>query len=247
MIVEILIVFAIIFAGSFVQGISGFGFGILAMSFMPFFFTVKDSTLLVVALAVLLSFSISVQLRRHIQWRSIGVILLFAVIGRSAGYYILHNFGEMPILRVILGIFLLAVVVYLLVSPKPNADRTKIPMLVPIMMGFFGGIVGGVFGVGGPFFVYFFLMAFPADKYAYTANLQIVFFLTSMQTVFLHSVSGDYTLNILLFILVGVVAVLTGSRIGVHFLQHVSTQQVKKLAAVVVAIAAVNLIIFGGG
>ena len=246
MIFEILIVFAIIFAGSFVQGISGFGFGILAMSFMPFFFSVKDSTLLVVALAMMLSFSITIQLKKHIEWRSVFLILTFALIGRGFGFLVLYHFGELPVLRVVLGVFLLGVVVYLLVSPKPDPDRKRIPVWIPVVMGLAGGFVGGVFAVGGPFFVFYFLMAFPDNRYAYTANLQVVFLLTSFTTVSLHGFSGDYTLTILLFILVGFIAVMAGSRLGVHLLNKVSNEQVKKLAALVVAVAAVNLILFGG-
>ncbi|ADH98517.1 sulfite exporter TauE/SafE family protein [Salisediminibacterium selenitireducens] len=242
---DLVIVFAIIMIGSFVQGISGFGFGILAMSFMPFFFTVKDSTLLVVALATILSFSITMQLKKHIEWRSVFLILSFALVGRGFGFLVLHNFGELPVLRVVLGVFLLGVVVYLLVSPKPDPDRKRIPVWIPVLMGLAGGFVGGVFAVGGPFFVFFFLMAFPNNRYAYTANLQVVFFLNSITTVSLHGFSGDYTLNILLFILVGFIAVMAGSRLGVHFLNKVSNEQVKKLAALVVAVAAINLILFG--
>lgn len=245
MLIELAIIFLILLFGSFVQGVSGFGFGLIAMSFLPFFFTVKESTLLVVSLALVLSASIALQLFKHIQWRSLFVILSAAIVGRFGGFYILHHFGEMDILKVFLGVFLILVVIYLFTS-KPPKPETKInETWLPILLGLAGGLIGGVFAVGGPFFVFYFLLLFHNNKYTYSANLQVSFVTTALITVVLHGTSGDFSVEFLTYFLVGLVSVLIGSRLGVYFFAKLSQNNIKKIAGVVVAVAALNLIFFG--
>ncbi|WP_416147359.1 sulfite exporter TauE/SafE family protein [Salipaludibacillus sp. HK11] len=245
MLIELLILVSIFFIGSFIQGVSGFGFGLIAMSFLPLLFTVKESTLLVVALAFVLSVSIAVQMFRHIQWKAIIILLSAALLGRICAFFILDQHGDNDILKVLLGIFLIAVVVYFFKSKRPDVNRVTNRTWLPALLGLGGGLVGGVFAVGGPFFVFYMLLIFSNDKYAYSANLQVSFVMTSLTTILLHGINGDFNVDFFVYFLVGVISVLVGSRIGVLFFKRISQENIKKLAAVVVAVAAINLILFG--
>jgi uncharacterized membrane protein YfcA len=243
MILELAIIFLILLFGSFIQGVSGFGFGLIAMGFLPLMFTVKESTLLVVSLALVLSVSIALQLFKHIQWRSLLVILSAALVGRVGGFFVLHHYGELEILKIFLGVFLLCVVIYLFRSKPPKPDSKVNGTWLPIILGLGGGLIGGVFAVGGPFFVFYFLLLFHNNKYAYSANLQVTFVMTAIMTVTLHGVSGDFSLDFLGYFLVGLVSVLVGSRLGVALFTKLSQQNIKKIAGIVVALAAANLMV----
>jgi uncharacterized membrane protein YfcA len=245
MLFELVIIFLILFFGSFVQGVSGFGFGLIAMSFLPLIFTVKESTLLVVSLALVLAVSIAIQLFKHIHWPSLGIILTAAILGRFGGFIVLHNFGEMDILKVILAVFLIGVVIYLFMDIGPEPGKEVNHTWLPAILGFSGGFVGGVFAVGGPFFVFYFLMLFHNNKYTYSANLQITFVVTAIVTVVLHGVSGDFTTEFLGYFLMGIVSVLLGSRLGVLLFAKLSQKNIRKFAGAVVALAAINLMLFG--
>ncbi|GAE28150.1 hypothetical protein JCM9140_4355 [Halalkalibacter wakoensis JCM 9140] len=243
MLIELLIVFIIMFFGSFIQGVSGFGFGLIAMGFLPFLFTVKESTLLVVSLAFVLAASIASQLYKHIQWKTLSVILCGGVLGRIGAFFVLDSFGEQEMLKVYLGLFLLAFVVYLFKNKPPKPGTTVNTTWLPFSLGVVGGLVGGVFAIGGPFFVFYFLLLYYDNKYAYSANLQVTFVVTALMTVTLHGINGDFSLGFLTYFLVGLVSVLIGSRIGILFFKKLSQEKVKRLAAIVVAIAALNLIL----
>ncbi|PYZ92726.1 hypothetical protein CR194_13810 [Salipaludibacillus keqinensis] len=245
MFIEIAIIFLILLIGSFIQGVSGFGFGLIAMSFIPLLFTIKESTLLVVSLALVLSISIAIQLFRHIRWRSLIVLLGAAFVGRIGAFFILDIYGELDIMKVLLGVFLIGVVIYLFNSKTPSVNHQTNRTWLPVVMGFLGGFVGGIFAVGGPFFVFYLMLIFSDNKYAYSANLQITFVFTNFITVFLHGINGDFSGDFLIYFLIGVVSVLIGSRIGILCFAYISQQNIKKLAGVVVAVAAVNLILFG--
>ena len=245
MILEFGIIILILLLGSFIQGVSGFGFGLIAMSFLPFMFTVKESTLLVVSLALVLSVSIAIQLFKHIHWPSLTIILSAALVGRFGGFLVLHQYGELEILKLYLGVFLIGVVIYLFLDRPPRPDKPVNHTWLPATLGLVGGLIGGIFAVGGPFFVFYFLLLFHDNKYTYSANLQITFVVTAAMTVFLHGVSGDFTIDFLGYFLVGIVSVLIGSYMGVRLFSKLSQQNIKRFAAIVVAIAACNLMLFG--
>lgn len=245
MLIQLMFIFFIFFIGSFIQGVSGFGFGMFAMSFLPFLFTVKDSALLVVSLSIILSGIIAIQLRKHIHWRSVIGILSWALIGRVIGYYILHNYGDLAILKSILGGVLIVFVIYLFLSKPPSPERQINKTWLPAILGLFAGFVGGIFAVSGPFFVFYYLLLFHNNKYTYSANLQISFFISNILTVTLHGFSGDFSIEFLKYFLVGLTSIFIGSRIGIHFFNKLSQENIKRAAATVVALAAASLILFG--
>lgn len=241
---ELFLIFFILFIGSFIQGVSGFGFGLIAMSFLPFMFTVKESTLLVVSLALITALSIVAQMYKHIQWNKLMILLIAALTGRLCGFFVLDMFGEMDFLKSILGVFLIGVVIYLFTSKTPKEAKVINKTWLPLVLGFIGGLIGGVFAVGGPFFVFYMMLVFSTDKYAYSANLQATFVLTSFVTIVFHGINGDFTGDFFLYFFVGAVSVIIGSRIGIYCFTFISQENIKKVAAIFVAIAAVNLILF---
>ncbi|SDH92750.1 hypothetical protein SAMN05192534_11556 [Alteribacillus persepolensis] len=242
MLIDLLVVSLVLFLGSFLQGASGFGFGLFAMSFLPFLFTVKDSTLLVVSLALITSLSIFMKVYKHIHIQTLLYLLAAAVVGRLGAFFILHNFGDMDVLKKLLGFVLIAMVVYIFM-PKGSEEKRQKSSVLPLVLGFLGGFIGGLFVVGGPFFVFYFLIACK-DKYAYTANLQAAFVVSNVVTVVMHGVSGDFNIDFIYYFLIGVVSVLLGTRFGMMWLEKLSQEHVKRIAGIIVGISGVNLILF---
>ncbi|CAM3883919.1 sulfite exporter TauE/SafE family protein [Alkalicoccus chagannorensis] len=243
MVIEISIVFFILLIGAFIQGVSGFGFGLFAMSFLPLLFTVKESTLLVMSLSLFVAASIFFQMRGHIQWRLLIVLFSAAFVGRIGAFFVLSNYGELDIMRDFLGIFLLLVVLYLFFGAgKAAGIRSRSPW-IPIIFGFLGGFIGGIFAVGGPFFVFYLMLLFADDKYAYSANLQLTFLFTNGMTVLLHGASGDFDPDFLWFFLVGIGTVFLGTRLGVACFRHLSPKAIRITAGIVICLAAINLLL----
>ncbi|WP_238554396.1 hypothetical protein [Geomicrobium sp. JCM 19038] len=59
--IEFLIIFLIVLVGAIVQGISGFGIGLVMMAFLPLFLTVKESTLLVISLLIIAAVTVIIK------------------------------------------------------------------------------------------------------------------------------------------------------------------------------------------
>lgn len=135
-------------------------------------------------------------------------------------------------------------VVYLLFSPKePSASPLLMKPIVPILFGFIGGTVGGVFAVGGPFFVLYFLMIYK-EKHRYNANLQCTFIATSLFSIVLHGMHGDLDSSFLFYFLIGILSVFLGANLGIRWFEKLPRERVKKLAMTIVFVAGMNLILF---
>lgn len=242
---ELLLVFFLFLFGSFVQGVSGFGFGLVAMGILPIFFTIKDSTLLVMSLTLFLSFNIFLKMYKHIEVKSLVFILSAALIGRFGSFFILSAYGDMDFLKSSLGFFLIGMVIYLFFNKEKEASSRWLNPVVPIILGLMGGFIGGIFAVGGPFFVLYFMMLYK-NKHKYNANLQTTFVCTSLFSLILHGSHGDIQPAFFLYFLVGLCSVFIGSTLGLKWFEKLSRPLIQKLAMGVVLVSALNLIFFNG-
>ncbi|WP_198507812.1 sulfite exporter TauE/SafE family protein [Bacillus sp. FJAT-45037] len=244
MIWEFVFIFIVVLIGGFVQGVSGFGLGLVVMGFLPLILSLKDSTLLVMSLLLVASLSIAVKTYKHIERRGLFFILVFAIVGRIGAFFVLSTFGDMDFLKQWLAFFLIGMVIYLFLSGKKRDINSDIHPIIPILLGFFGGFIGGVFAVGGPFFVFYFLLLY-ADKHKYNANMQMTVVVTSSFSLLLHGVNGDFDSSFLTYFLVGVVATWVGTWLGMKWFERVPSHLIRKFAMILVLGAAINLLIFG--
>jgi uncharacterized protein len=240
---DLILIFLILCIGSFFQGASGFGFGLFSMGLLPSLLTLKDSTLLVLALTVVISLDLAIRFRSYIKLKEILFIVSSALVGRVLSFFILTSFGDMDQMKKLLGFLLIGLVIYLVINEKNNVAPRFKKTYFPILIGFIGGVIGGVFAVGGPFFVFFFLMR-SAEKNSYNANLQATFVIINCFTMVLHGINGDITNSFFINFLLGLFAVLIGVHLGLRWFKRLSTQFVKRLASIIVLISALNLIIF---
>jgi uncharacterized protein len=238
---EIIFLFLIVLVGGFIQGVSGFGFGLVVMGFLPLFLTLKESTLIVIALLLVASCSILLKIYKWIDVKGLIVIVGSALVGRVLSFFVLSTYGDMDILKQILGFFLIGMVIYLFFSKKNSSPEANMSPVIPIVLGFLGGFIGGVFAVGGPFFVFYFLMLYK-DKHTYHANLQVSVVITSLMTIILHGVNGDFDSTMLSYLLLGIVGVFIGTALGMKWFEKLPRTLIKKLAMSIVLIAALNLI-----
>nr|WP_236784602.1 sulfite exporter TauE/SafE family protein [Alteribacter salitolerans] len=234
--------FLIILVGGFVQGASGFGLGLVVMGFLPLLLSIKESTLLVMVLLLVASLTIMRKVYKHILLKGLLIVIVSAIVGRIGAYYVLTTYGEMEVLKQWLGFFLIAMVLYLIVTSKTKPKETYHP-LIPIILGTLGGFVGGVFAVGGPFFVFYFLMVY-RDKRHYNANLQVIVIVTSVMSLSLHGLSGDFYPEFTLYVIVGVASALIGTHLGMKWFERLPSNVIRTFAMILVFMAGINLIIF---
>jgi uncharacterized membrane protein YfcA len=234
--------------GSFTQGATGFGFGLIAIGLFSIFLNVRDSLLILNVLTVVLSLHLLWKYHKFIQFKALMAWLLGAsLVGRLLAFLFVHNFGDTLWMKKLLGLFLIGMAVYLIWSKRKQGNERKLmfrdhPAFASIS-GFLAGFIGGSFGVGGPFLVVYFLMLYE-DKRHYIANMQLSFVVMGLVTLSAHGIAGDFTAELAWYSAVGIPLVLIGAFAGSKLFHKLPIHRIQQLAYSIVILAGVNTLFF---
>lgn len=156
----------------FVQGLSGFGFGLVSMSLMPLFMGVKQAAVISTVFTLGSSFVTFARHYRDYEWR-LGLGFLVSVcVGLPLGIFLLERGSEQSLTQ-ILGALML---VYAAREFLSRGRLQQVPGVLTIPLGVFSGAMSGAFNLGGV----------PTAAYAYGnawTRGQIMAFLQVMITV----------------------------------------------------------------
>ena len=131
-----------------VRGMAGFGSGLIAVPLLTLAWPVTIVVPLVVALDYLGSASQGVKNVTEVAWREQLVLIPFMVVGVAVGLWVLCATSTARLAQV-LGAF---VILYAIYQMLPLRDLRG-SRLASTYCGFLGGLVGTLFGTGGPFYV----------------------------------------------------------------------------------------------
>src|SRR5436190_5526546 len=162
---------ALVCAG-FVQGMTGFGFGLVSMSLMPLVIGVKQAAAISTVFSFLATITTFVRHYREYKWRLGLAFLISACGGVPIGVYFLDRASEGLLLRVLGGMMVLFALREFVVKRAPQ----NIPRALTVPLGLFSGTLIGAFNLGG----------IPTAAYAYAhpwSRGQIMAFLQVMITV----------------------------------------------------------------
>ncbi|MFW2372749.1 MAG: sulfite exporter TauE/SafE family protein [Gammaproteobacteria bacterium] len=141
--------FFIILFAYFLRGITGFGSGLIAIPLLAHFLPLT----FVVPMVLVLDFSASVVLSRHthlqVRWDEIRFLLAPSIVGILAGSFLLVNLPREPLL-VGLGSFVIFFglrYIFNVHNEQPISRWWSVPT------GLSGGLIGALFGTGGPPYV----------------------------------------------------------------------------------------------
>lgn len=232
--IPLLVVFA--FAAAFLQRVSGFGFGILIMTVLPYIMnSYGEATALSGLLAMVTSGIVFVKTFRQIPWRKLLPILItFVIVSWFAVLIVAHQPGE--VIHKILGVVLILASIWFFFF----SDRVKLrpSMGVQISMGTLSGFMGGLFGMQGPPAVVYFLSA-SKDKNEYAALSQAYFLIGNVIMTGFRWQHGFVTASVGKAWLVAIVAVLIGGWVGSKVYERLSSESVRKVAYAYMAISGV--------
>jgi len=136
-------------AAYFVRGVAGFGSGLIAIPLLALVLPLTIAVPLVVFLDYVASASHGLKDRAQIQWRQILPLLPFTALGVLTGLY-LFKVIDSVLLAHALGVFILLYALYTLFASDGDGRASS---FWAIPAGGFGGLIGTLFGTGGPFYV----------------------------------------------------------------------------------------------
>lgn len=161
----------ILFVAYLVRGIAGFGSGLIAIPLLAMLHPLSVVVPLVVLLDFLGSAAQGAGNRREIQWKELWPLLPFTLVGCAVALWLFTSI-DADALKIALGWFILFFAVYQLL-PLPALRGSRI-WAGPA--GFLGGLIGTLFGTGGPFYMIYLTLR-GLDKKAIRASFATYFFI----------------------------------------------------------------------
>ncbi|OOZ42316.1 hypothetical protein BOW53_00275 [Solemya pervernicosa gill symbiont] len=234
---QLLFAAAILFTAYLVRGISGFGSALVAVPPLALILPLQIVVPMVVLLDNLCSLAHSIRNLHHIQWRELLPLLPFTLIGIVTALFLLKSLDQ-ALLKNILAVFIIGYAIYtLLPLPEPKGPR-----LWAVPMGLLAGLVGTMFGTGGPFTVVY-LRLRQLNKVAFRGTVAMIFLLDGGARLVGFTLSGFYTLDTLYLIAASLPLIATGLYIGGHIHTNLTPQTFVRIISAILLISGISLLI----
>jgi uncharacterized membrane protein YfcA len=235
-----LLLAAILFAASLVQGFFGFGFGILAMSALGFGAELVHAAAVVNVSGLVLTAWMALDLRAHALWRVYGRIVPFLALGVALGVTALSQLDQAIMVRV-LALFVVAISIWNIASPSLRTVESR---WLDAVAGIFGGLFGGAFNTGGPPIVmHLYRRHEPPD--ALKATVQLLFLSISVLRLPMAAAQGHFDAGVWSDAAVGVPAVIAGAWLGLRVARRVDAQRFRRACWLGLAALGVALLVLG--
>ena len=229
---------AILVLAYVVRGITGFGSGLIAIPLLALMLPLPVVVPMVGLLDYLASVGHGVHHRRQIRWREILPLMPFTLAGVVLALYIFKTV-DADLLVKVLGVFVLLYAVYSLLGREPKDGGSK---LWAGPAGGLGGLVGTLFGTGGPFYVIY-LHFRGLDKTAFRATIAVVFLLDGASRLVGYTVSGFYTRDVLMLMAAGLPIMIVAMYAGGHIHTRITPAQFRRAIAFVLLGSGIALLL----
>ena len=204
----LLFVFILTIIASFIQRVSGFGFGIFVMMFFPFFLpSYGESVMLSGLLAGSTALMIAVRNWRYIRWDLMGRVVLFNVVASYLATEYLSTLSN-DTMKQWLGVVLILIALYFLFG-EGKLGRMFKSKLAQVTIGSISGVMGGMFAMPGPPLVLYTISTID-DKREYVTTLQAFSVLINLCYTLIRFKAGFYSEDTWLWWFVGLFGVVIG-------------------------------------
>ncbi len=225
----------IILVAFYVRAVIGFGSGLISVALLTLIFPIKEVVPVVLLLDLLGSVLLGAYDFREMRWPELRWLIPGSVIGLAIGSFILADTNAQNLTR-FLGVFILAYVVYALVMKPERLPQVALPWGMPL--GMFGGVVGSLYGGGGPPIVAYLQMRH-LDKRAFRATFQGIALTDNILRAFMYIALALLTWQLMVGFLMLIPPVLLGLWTGNRL--HMRINQRAFLMGTLAVLAVVGL------
>lgn len=222
-----------IFFAAIVHGVAGFGLAQIAMGVLPFFRTAASASAIFGISAMVSNFQVWLSVRDEFDFKSLAKPLIGLVVGMPLGIYVFNNLNEEQ-MNLAIGIVIIIAVILIIIGKQTDIlenlfkrkDR-KEGTVLPIVVGFTAGILGGAVAIPGPPMIIY--GTFMTSIGSWTGKKMKSIFTAFFGTLMLYRtigtvVTGDMTMGLFLEALITIPAVILGSFIGVKLFSKLSSK-----------------------
>ena len=240
---EVLILGTIVFfLAGLTQGLTGFGFGLIAVPILGFIISPKMIAPMVVIYTSFTNLLVLNNAKAHLNLKRIYVLTAAGVLSIPLGTLII-SYLTADHLRLFIGsaVTLSAILMSLGIRRRIVRER-----LVSAMVGVVSGILSGSIAIGGPPVILFFSnQEVPREEFR--ANIAAYFFPINVAANISFYIAGLLTLDIVLYALWFVPALTLGVIVGNKYNSLLSENIYRRVALIIVFFAGILSILNGSG
>ena len=218
-------IFLLTIIASFIQRVSGFGFGIFVMMFFPFFLpSYGESVMLSGLLAGSTALMIAVRNWKYIRWRLMGWVVFFNVLFSFLATEYMRSMSNNA-LKQCLGVALILIALYFFFG-EGRMGRIFQSKPAQVTIGSISGIMGGMFAMPGPPIVLYCISTLE-DKREYVTTLQAFSVVLNVFYTLFRTKAGFYSDDTWLCWVVGIGGAIIGSSLGARCFDIISNRTLK--------------------
>lgn len=237
----LLFVFLLTIVASFIQRVSGFGFGIFVMMFFPFFLpSYGESVMLSGLLAGSTALMIAVKNRKYIRWRLMWIVVFFNVLFSFVATEYMRSLSN-EVLKQYLGVILILIALYFLFG-EGKMGRIFKSKVSQVIIGSVSGVMGGMFAMPGPPLVLYCISTFE-DKREYVTTLQAFSVVFNLFYTLFRFKAGFYSDDTWLCWVIGIGGAIIGSSLGSRCFEIISNRTLKYIVYMMMIVSGVVAIL----
>ena len=232
-----LFIFLLAIVASFIQRVSGFGFGIFVMMFFPFFLpSYGESVMLSGLLAGSTALLIAIRNWKYIRWRMMWIVVLFNLITSFLATEYMASLSNATLKRC-LGVVLILIALYFLFGEGKMGRMFK-SKPAQVTIGSISGVMGGMFAMPGPPVVLYCISTLK-DKREYVATLQAFSVVFNVGYTLFRAKVGFYSDDTILWWIIGLMGGLIGTSLGTRCFELISNRTLKRIVYVLMMISGI--------
>ena len=168
---DLLLATAVLTLAGFVQGLTGFGFGMTAMSLLPLVLGLVEAQAVVTLTSTAACLLMAAVTLREVPWSNLPRLAIGVIAGVPLGFALLESLPRTMITRV-LGLMICLMVLFEFFVTRRGSLRW--PRWLEPIVGIVSGALTGAFNIGGPPLVAY-IYSQPWSKEKHVAGLTAVF------------------------------------------------------------------------
>lgn len=183
-----ILVVVVVFFAIFVQSVSGFGLGLVAMPFLIRLLGPREAAPLVSLVGMAAGFVMLARYHADFHWGTAWRLALPCLVGIPLGVYGLRALDERFIM-IGLGVVVTGYGLYGLIGWQVPSLRHQ---AWAVGLGLLAGLLSGAYNIGGPPLIIY-GHANHWKPFEFKGNLQLIFMLMGFMTIGSHAASGNFT------------------------------------------------------
>lgn len=219
-----------------VQSLTGFGAGIVLMIILPSLYAIPQAAGISQAICIAISGLMMWQYRKTISWKkALKPIVPYLVISNLCIQF--STMVDQEIMVRGLGCFLILLSIYYLFFNK-NTDQKEMSFALRCVYIAGSGICDGLFGIGGPLMVLYFLNQ-TKDKNEYLGTMQAFCVTNVIWSTMFRLYNGIIGTAQLPIILAGVIAIMISTALSKKAVEKIDDNVVRKLTYLLIGVSGI--------